>query len=227
MAHTPVVLGVLGCASPHLAVRFFEVLTARTPARRDQDHFHVLITTGRDDSQLRSVHRSRVLLRAAAGLRVAGASLLVIPSGSDDRCLDDIENAVGLPVLRWVDAAVAAARRVAGPTAIVTGGANFDAEAYRRGFQRAGAAYLLPPPEVLALLHSCADAPPERAATQLISACQQLGKVGASSVLLACEQLASVAERTALPLPVIDPSITAAERILQLRLTDAQHPTCA
>lgn len=229
------VLGVLGCENPTLAARFFEVLTARTPAVRDQDHLHVLLTSGLPADNKPAVqpgrpnpdHRFRSLLHAATRLRMAGANVLVVPSDSGGLRADDIENAVSLPMIRWVDVAVAAALSLGGQTAILANREILDSHVYQRCFERSGGRYLVPPLDVQALLHACVSAPPRVASDYLVSACRDVAHLGASNVLLTSERLASLADNTVLPLPVIDPSTAVADRLVELRYSYTEHPTCA
>ena len=107
------VIGVIGGMGPEATVDFMHRLVARTPARDDADHLHVLVDnkpkipsriaalierTGEDPAP--------VLCGMAKGLQAQGADFLVMPCNTAHYYLPAIARNVSIPVLDMVHLAI-------------------------------------------------------------------------------------------------------------------------
>src|SRR4051812_24371314 len=107
------VVGVIGGMGPEATVDFMRRLVARTPARDDADHLHVLVDnnpkipsriavliegTGEDPTP--------VLCAMARGLQAQGADFLVMPCNTAHYYLPAIARSVTIPALDMVDLSI-------------------------------------------------------------------------------------------------------------------------
>ena len=107
------VVGVIGGMGPEATVDFMHRLVARTPARDDADHLHVLVDnnpkipsriaalidgTGEDPAPM--------LCDMARGLQAQGADFLVMPCNTAHYYLPAIARSVSIPVLDMVQLAI-------------------------------------------------------------------------------------------------------------------------
>jgi aspartate racemase len=107
------VVGVIGGMGPEATVEFLRRLVARTPARDDVDHLHVLVDNNpKIPSRIAALIEGTgedptpVLCRMAEGLEVQGADFLVMPCNTAHYYLPAIARAVGIPVLDMVQLSI-------------------------------------------------------------------------------------------------------------------------
>src|SRR5689334_14616145 len=108
------IVGVIGGMGPEATVDFLHRLVARTPARDDADHLHVLVDnnpkvpsriaaliegTGKDPAP--------ALCAMAQGLQAQGADFLVMPCNTAHFYLPAIAQSVSIPMLDMVQLAIA------------------------------------------------------------------------------------------------------------------------
>lgn len=109
-------VGVIGGLGPEATCVFYQRLIDLTPARRDQDHLHVII-----DSDPTTPDRTQALLcggespvpwltRSARLLEAAGAEILAMPCVTAHAFIDEVRAAVSVPVLSMVEATAACLR---------------------------------------------------------------------------------------------------------------------
>lgn len=108
-AHRGVTVGIIGGMGPAATCALFGHIIDRTPARRDQDHLHVII-----DSDPATPDRTEALLGggpspldclvcSARLLESVGASLLAMPCVTAHAFIDQIRQAVAAKVLSMID----------------------------------------------------------------------------------------------------------------------------
>ena len=102
-------IGIIGGMGPGATCTLFQYITARIPARRDQDHLHVIINSdpstpdrtaaivGDGDSPL------PWLVRSARLLESVGATVLAIPCVTAHAYLDGLRSSVSVKVLSIVE----------------------------------------------------------------------------------------------------------------------------
>lgn len=140
-------VGVLGGLGPAATADFLAKLTAATPATVDQDHLHVLVdsdpTVPDRNAAIAGTGPSPgpALARMASRLEGAGAEFLVIACNTAHHWREDIESAVGIPLVDLIAAtrdevlARAPGVRCVG---ILAGGGCVAAGLYQRVFEDAG-----------------------------------------------------------------------------------------
>jgi len=106
------IAGVLGGMGPQATVDFFQEVIRRTPARRDQDHVHLLIDNNPGVPDRQAAMRGDVravcetLRRMATGLEQQGADFLVMPCNTAHAFVDDAIAAVRIPFVSIIDVSV-------------------------------------------------------------------------------------------------------------------------
>jgi aspartate racemase len=107
------VIGVIGGMGPEATVDFMHRLVARTPARDDADHLHVLVDNNpKIPSRIAALIErtgedpAPVLCGMAKGLQAQGADFLVMPCNTAHYYLPAIARSVSIPVLDMVQLAI-------------------------------------------------------------------------------------------------------------------------
>src|SRR5438067_9637007 len=106
------VVGVLGGMGPLATVDFLHKLLKATPAKTDQEHVPVLVSSIPQVPDRTRAYRgegeSPLEAMVDSGLRLVegGAGLIVIPCNSAHLWFDELRARVGLPMLHMVDAAI-------------------------------------------------------------------------------------------------------------------------
>ena len=107
------VIGVIGGMGPEATVDFVHRLVARTPARDDADHLHVLVDNNpKIPSRIAALIEGTgedptpVLCSMARGLEAQGADFLVMPCNTAHYYLPAIARSVGIPMLDMVQLSI-------------------------------------------------------------------------------------------------------------------------
>jgi aspartate racemase len=208
-------VGVIGGMGPEATVDFLRRLVARTPARDDVDHLHVLVDNNpKIPSRIAALidgtgeDPTPVLCGMAQGLEAQGADFLVMPCNTAHYYLPAIARAVRIPMLDMVQLAIgklsSGPRRIgllASPAVRLVG-------LYKARMEQAGLDVIFP------------DAPHEERILRVIKAvkagkqgaeeqkdyaavAQHLRQAGAGALLIACTEL-SVLTLPDMGCPVVD-----------------------
>lgn len=117
------VVGVLGGMGPAATLDFLHKMLAATPAASDQDHVPVVVSSIPQVPDRTAAYRGEgasplaAMLASGRRLVAAGAQLLVVPCNTAHLWFDELQPALGLPMLHLVDAALAEAHERVGPGA--------------------------------------------------------------------------------------------------------------
>lgn len=219
------VVGVLGGMGPLATLDFLRKMLAATPAAIDQDHVPVVVSSipqvpdrtrafrGEGDSPLAAM--------VASGRRLvaAGAGLVVVPCNTAHLWFDELQDALGLPMLNLVDAAIdeaAAAAGRRGRIGLLATDATLASGLY---LNRAGGGmqWLLPTAgEMLErVMPGIAAVKAGELATArglLREAVQALQRRGASAVVLGCTEIPVALDGADSPLPLVDATGALARR---------------
>lgn len=226
-------IGVLGGLGPWATLDFFEKLLRVTPAKRDQDHFRILIDNNpkipdRTPAILgRGEDPTPALIATARNLERAGASFLVIPCNTAHAFYDPIQAAVSIPVLHIMEevaaAAVAEMRDLKTVGVLATIG-TMRAQLYHRAFARRQVDVLEPAPPDQALVDrgiyqvKAGEMGPE--VTQpLVGVADKLIARGAQAVVLGCTELPFVLKSTHVRVPLLDSNVILARAAVRAALT--------
>jgi aspartate racemase len=233
---SPGIVGVLGGMGPLATIDFMSKMLKATNASADQEHVPVIVSSipqvpdrtkafrGEGESPLAA------MLDGARRLQAAGARLLVVACNTAHLWFDDIEQAIGLPMIHLVDAAIADAVALAGPTGKI-GLLGTDATlASGLYVNRASAAtpervhWLLPTAgEMMELVMPGIDAVKAgdlpRGRRLLAEAARSLQSRGAAAVILGCTEIPVVLDSADSPVPLVDATAALARRAVEWSLS--------
>lgn len=226
----PKTIGIIGGMGPAATADLFSKLIAATPARRDQDHLHVLI-----DNNPRIPNRNDAIAgdgpspgpHLAAGARrleQAGADVLVMACNTAHAFQPDIEAAVSIPFVSMIDATADAAM-VGKPSRVgvlVADGCR-RAGLYQRAFEARGVEALFlddgPQGAFMDLVYRIkAGDVGERARLEMQSFGASLLARGAEVVAAACTEVPLVLTKEELGAPLVDSSDALVKRVLAFAL---------
>jgi aspartate racemase len=241
------VVGVLGGMGPLATIDFMSKMMALTEASTDQDHVPVVVSSIPQVPDRTEAFRGEgispvaAMVDSAQRLVAARAGLVVIACNTAHLWYDEIEGAIGLPMIHLVDAAIEDAAMLAGPEgrigllgtdATLASGLYVNRAAPASMPQ--GVHWLLPTAgEMIELVMPGIAAVKagrlESAASLLLAAAQALMQRGATAIILGCTEIPVVLNKGNSPLPVIDATAALARRAVawsisqRLPRTDAHH----
>ena len=221
----PGLVGVLGGMGPLATLDFLHKVLAATPARRDQDHVPMIVSSIPQVPDRTAAFRGEgesplpALRACGERLAAAGVGLVVLPCNTAHLWFDALQSALGLPMLHLADAALAElARRAPGArVGLLATDATLASGLYlnRRHAHPSGHQpdhqphWVLPTaPEmvdwVMPGIAAVKAGSPELGRELLLKAAHALQRRGADALLLGCTELPLVLDEAALGLPVID-----------------------
>jgi aspartate racemase len=231
------IVGVLGGMGPLATVDFMHKLLRATPAATDQQHVPVVVSSipqvpdrtlafrGEGESPLAAIIASgRRLVRAGSGL-------VVMPCNTAHLWFDAVQQALGVPMLHLVDAALDDARRQAGPTVCVGLLATDATMASGLYINRAapGVLWQLPTAgemlsRVMPGIAAVKAGELDRAAELLTDAAQALQRRGAEVLVLGCTELPLVLGAGNAPLPIVDAGLALARKAVAWSMAQRAAP---
>lgn len=221
---------------PLATVETFRRIVASTPARRDQDHLHVIIDSNpavpdRTAALLLGGEDPRPLLHAGARrLVAAGAEVLCIPCNTAHAYHAWLQRRVPVPVvhmLRETAARVAAlgARQVgllATTGTVATG--LYQAELESAGLRVVALEAPVQDGVMAAIEAVKAGDVGDRVITALAAAALSLAGAGADHVVVGCTEISLVAGQLPVPVPVVDALDVLVASTLRLATTVPEPP---
>ena len=226
----PGVLGVLGGMGPLATLDFMHKLLAATPAATDQEHVPVVMSSIPQvpdrTAAFRGEGASPLPAMIASGRRLvdAGAGLIVIPCNTAHLWYEPVRQALGLPMLHLVDAALEDALACTGPgghIGLLATDATIASGLYlNRGPAGAGGPaihWLLPTAsemveQVMPGIAAVKAGDRVRAAALLGATAQALARRGAQALVLGCTEIPLVLTGDDAPVPLIDATAALARR---------------
>ncbi|MGA0609630.1 aspartate/glutamate racemase family protein [Caldimonas sp. KR1-144] len=219
------IVGVLGGMGPAATIDFMNKVLRATPAECDQQHVPMVVSSIPQVPDRTEAFRGEgaspldAMLASGQRLADAGAQLIVMPCNTAHLWFDELQRAIGLPMLHLVEAAIGEAVAVAGAGAKL-GLLATDATLASGLYVNRGAAsvrWLLPTAaETLELvMPGIADVKAgrlEAGAERLLQAAQALQRRGAEVLVLGCTEIPLVLDAANAPLPVIDATGALARR---------------
>lgn len=204
--HSPHLLGILGGLGPMASAYFYEMITAHTKVVRDQDHIDIILssrasTPDRTDFILGKSTDSPLpaMIEDAKALVDFGARAIVIPCNTAHYFIDEVRNAVPVPVPSIIRE-TARLSRLAGKkkVGILATEGTVAAGAYQTALKTEGVAFMLPDREAQsALMHIIYDYVKRGLRVDpaaLYEAARPLTEAGCDALILGCTEL-SVAAR--------------------------------
>jgi len=142
----------------------------------------------------------QLLAEAAKGLEAAGAELLVICTNTMHKVAEQVQAAVGIPLLHLGDATAQAVTRAGLGTVGLLGTAfTMEQDFYRDRLTSHGLRVLIPPPADRAEVHRIIYDEPRQAYRDVIL---RLVQAGAEGVVLGCTEMELLISDTDSPVPI-------------------------
>jgi aspartate racemase len=231
----PLTIGILGGMGPEATNRLCALITAATPARRDQDHVPVITYNNpRIPDRVRGVYgegRSPVpeLTRTARVLEDAGADMILMPCNLAHFFIREIQAAVRVPVLDIIEETVGfvVARhphsRAAG---LLASTPTIRCGLFENAFRRHGVRVIAPDDaeqerKVMGAIYGpegIKSGRKTRPRALLRDAAQGLASAGADVIIAGCTEVPLVLSQEDVGVPVIDPLEVVARVAVRLAL---------
>ncbi|MDD2584936.1 MAG: amino acid racemase [Bacteroidales bacterium] len=102
-------IGILGGMGPEATLALYKLIIDNTPAKKDQDHIHVIINSNPaiPDRTLHIVYGQEsplpLLKEGALLLEKAGAQMILIPCNTAHYFVPEISKAIKIPILNMLD----------------------------------------------------------------------------------------------------------------------------
>ena len=238
--HTPGnsdgVVGVLGGMGPLATIDFMHKVMAATDAQRDQDHVPLIVASMPQVPDRGTAFRGEgpsplaAMIDVGARLRHAGAGLVVIPCNTAHVWFDAVQDAIDLPMLHLVDAAVDEAIASVGEDAslgLLCTQTTLAAGLYLSRAPRIR--WVVPTPaemheQVMPGIAAVKAGDLARGGELLGAAAQALARRGAQALMLGCTEVPLVLGPANAPLPVIDATAALARRVVSWSLAQRERP---
>lgn len=216
-------VGVLGGMGPLATVDFMHKLLAATPARCDQDHLPVLVSSIPQVPDRTAAYRGEgvsplpALIASGRRLIDGGAALVVMPCNTAHLWFEPLQAALGVPMLHLVDAALAEAVDAVGdaPLGLLATEATLASGLYTARAPQID--WRLPTPTEIGegitpgiAAIKAGDLAAGRAL--LVAAARALTQRGACALVLGCTEIPLVLDVGSAPAPVIDATAALARR---------------
>ena len=236
----PAIVGVLGGMGPLATVDFLRKMLDATPASVDQEHVPVLVSSipqvpdrtaafrGEGESPLGS------MIDSGQRLVAAGAEVVVMPCNTAHLWFDEVRDALGLPMLHLVDAAVdavLAAAEAGAQVGLLATDATLASGLYinRCGAEGRTVRWLLPTAaemldQVMPGIAAVKSGRLDEGSRLLVAAAQALRRRGACAIVLGCTEIPIVVDAQDAGVPVIDATAALARRAVDwaMRRSDTQ-----
>jgi aspartate racemase len=224
------IVGIIGGMGPEATVDLMRRVVAKTPARDDQDHVHLIVESNpKIPSRIAHLIEGTgddptpELIRIAANLQRAGADALAIPCNTAHAYAHSIRRAVSIPLLDMVSLSVdqIAHSRRAARVGLLASTAVHTTELYSKALSAQGIDTVLPAhqDEVMALIKAVKQGD---TGTETQAA---LGRVAletashADVLLIACSELSVIS--AGITVPFVDSLDVLAQAIVTFAKTDA------
>ena len=221
-------IGIVGGLGPQATADFYHRIIHHTPAKRDQDHLHVLI-----DSNPKTPNRNLAiagqgpcpgdtLRQSALRLEAAGADFLVMPCNTAHAFKHWIINAVDIPFVDIIDETVAHIQRLNHQgqwqtVALLATDGCLQSRLYHNALEGKGLATLSIGHEdqnrFMDLIYTIkATGVTAEIKDQMMAMAQHLIGLGAQAIIAGCTEVPLVLSHGDLPVPLIDSTDILAQR---------------
>jgi aspartate racemase len=215
-AARPRVIGMLGGMSWESSAEYYRLANELVRERLGGLHSARCVLASLDFAEVERLQvagewsrAGDLLAEAARGLEAAGADLLVLCTNTMHKVADQVQAAVGIPLLHLADA-VGEAVTAAGLDTVGLLGTAFTMEQdfYRERLARHGLRVLVPPADDRALVHRviydelCLGVVREESREGYRGVIRRLAEAGAQGVVLGCTEIELLVGQADSPVPV-------------------------
>jgi aspartate racemase len=232
-----VVVGILGGMGPLATADFYRKVVRATPARRDQEHLHVVVWADPSvpDRTVavsgRGPDPTPWLRRGARHLEAMGAEIIATPCNTAHAFLPRVMSSIRARMLDMIEETAREIRH-AHPTirsiGLLASEGTVQAGLYEAKLQQAGVRVLIPDEatqrsNVTAAIRSVKAGETGPECTGLLAAAaHSLARRGAQAVIAGCTEFPLILDEAAAGLPVIDPTSILARSVV--RSAGSLHP---
>lgn len=220
-------VGILGGMGPEATLELFRQIIALTPARKDQEHLHIVI----DSNPLIPDRTAAILeegesplpmmIKGARVLEQAGADFLVIPCNTAHHWLSHLRKAVSIPIIDMISetaTTIASYNPLIKTVGLLATMGTVKCGLYQRALGDHDVSLLVSADQeqvrimdaithIKAGDHSVKDT--------VIAVAQHLIDQGASGIIPGCTELSLVVEEAGLSCPLFDPLSILARRAVE------------
>lgn len=219
------VIGVLGGMGPWATLELFKRLLKITPAQTDQDHLQIIIYSNPKipDRTAALLHGGEsplpLLLSTARNLEKAGADFIIMPCNTAHYYLDELRDAVTIPMLNMIEETVALIEeRRAG--LLATDG-TIRSGLYQKACQKRGIKLLYPDDigqkAVMDVVYSVKEGRVDLGVKRrAIEVAEGLIAQGAETIIAGCTEISLVLREGDISVPLFDSLDILAERAIKL-----------
>ncbi len=213
---------------PEATVELFRRIIALTPAKRDQDHLHVLIDSNPKIPDRTAAIRGQgesplpLLIAAAKNLERAGADFIIIPCNTAHHWLHELREIISIPIIDMIGQTaerVASQQSSAQWIGLLSTEGTLRSGLYQNAFASRGIALLVPNDQqeaaVMQAIHRI-KAGDHSVRGAMIDVAKGLIARRAEGIIPGCTELSLVISPDSLPVPVFDPLSILAERAVAL-----------
>ena len=214
--NAPRVIGMLGGMSWESSAQYYRLANELVRERLGGLHSARIVLASVDFADVEALQvagrwdeAGQLLAEAAKGLEAAGADLLLICTNTMHKVADQVQAAVGIPLLHLGDATAAAVNRAGLATVGLLGTAfTMEQDFYRDRLTSHGLRVLIPPPADRAQVHRiiydelCLGVVREESRQAYRDVIVRLVQAGAEGVVLGCTEIELLISDTDSPVPV-------------------------
>lgn len=215
-------IGVLGGMGPEATNRLCALITAATPATRDQEHIPVitynnsLIPERVGAISGKTMSPVPEMIRTAQVLEQAGADLLVMPCNLAHHFIDEVRARIRIPILNMIEETVAfvvAQYPQLQRVGLLASTPTIELGLYKNSFAKHERVVLSPAAceqetkvmEAIYGKRGIKSGYRAKPRALLMEAAQQLSAKGAELIIAGCTEVSLVLKPERMPFPVIDP----------------------
>jgi aspartate racemase len=217
---------------PAATIDFLAKLVEATPAQRDADHLRVIVDCDpsipdRTAAILGSGPSPGPRLAAMAReLEARGAGVIVMPCNTAHAFADEVRQAIRVPFIDMVEAAVAALPDSGGRHfGLLATSGTVASGIYEASLRRRGGSCVLPNPTdqttLMAMISSIKASASEFAdGDQIAAIANHLIAAGASAIIVGCTELSIAIDTAPVAVPIVDASRALAVAVVRTALGD-------
>jgi aspartate racemase len=234
-------MGILGGMGPEATVDFYRAVISLTPANCDQEHIPAIILSNpeipdRTESILQGHHGALpYLIEGVIFLEHAGADFIAIPCNTAHYYIDDLRQAVKIPVLSIIEVTVQSichASTIPDCFGLLATDGTHAMDLYGRYLRQAGLRHVSPDESRQAMVmegirHVKSGCITTQSYNLLEQVENSLKEAGAKALILACTELPILAAGAKLELPIFNPTLLLARAAVSFAFQKQRVPKSA
>jgi len=221
------VIGILGGMGPEATIDIFQKIVRLTDAKRDQDHFHIIIdnnpkipdrTSSIENGDKRIVS---YLTETAGNLERAGVDFIIIPCNTAHYYFEEIEKSVQVPIINMIKETVNQVIKAnISPVGIMATIGTIRTKLYQNELKNNNIPFMLPGVNsqrniMEAIMQIKAGNDKKLISKILYKEAKKLIKTGAKALILGCTEIPLAFPFDRIKVPVFDATIILAQSAIE------------